>query len=142
MPQVRIVARNFMDMVASLPPVKLDKLYENSFICEAILRSLPPLAKKYVLLLLYIEGPVSAKWLEEWILADGASKHKVAIDRLIQLRVLTETVERKKEATYQFNPPFQRISRSTYCMGNNAVKRHCEASSTEELDAYAVEQWE
>lgn len=38
MPQVRIVARNFMDMVASLPPMKLDKLYENSFICEAILR--------------------------------------------------------------------------------------------------------
>ena len=58
------------------------------------LRSLPPLAKKYVLQLLYIEGPVSAKWLEEWVLADGASKHKVAIDRLIQLRVLTETVER------------------------------------------------
>lgn len=38
MPQVKIVARNFMDMVASLPAVKLDKLYENSFICEAILR--------------------------------------------------------------------------------------------------------
>lgn len=38
MPQVKIVARNFMDMVASLPAMKLDKLYENSFICEAILR--------------------------------------------------------------------------------------------------------
>lgn len=27
-----------MDMVASLPTMKLDKLYENAFICEAILR--------------------------------------------------------------------------------------------------------
>lgn len=29
-----------MDMVASLPAMKLDQLYENAFICEAILRSL------------------------------------------------------------------------------------------------------
>lgn len=40
MPEVRIVAKNFMDMVASMPAMKLDKLYENGFICEAILRSL------------------------------------------------------------------------------------------------------
>ncbi|XP_016559853.2 uncharacterized protein LOC107859380 isoform X1 [Capsicum annuum] len=39
MPQVKVVARNFMDMVASLPIMKLDMLYDNSFICEAILRS-------------------------------------------------------------------------------------------------------
>ncbi|XP_047978721.1 general transcription and DNA repair factor IIH subunit TFB2 [Salvia hispanica] len=148
MPQVRIVARNFMDMVASLPPVKLDKLYENSFICEAILRSLPPLAKKYVLQLLYIEGPVSAKWLEEWVLADGASKHKVAIDRLIQLRVLTETVERKKEATYLFNPPFQRNLQKHILRGGVSPREPMPSNvtvrlpSTEELDAYAVEQWE
>ncbi|KAL1569638.1 RNA polymerase II transcription factor B 52 kDa subunit [Salvia divinorum] len=148
MPQVRIVARNFMDMVASLPAVKLDKLYENSFICEAILRSLPPLAKKYVLQLLYIDGPVLAKWLEEWVLADGASKHKVAIDRLIQLRVLTETVQRKKEATYLFNPPFQRnLQKHILCGGvsprepmpSNVTVR---LPSPEELDAYAVQQWE
>jgi len=39
MPEVRIIAKNFMDMVASMPAMKLDKLYENGFICEAILRS-------------------------------------------------------------------------------------------------------
>lgn len=38
MPQVKIIAKNFMDMVSSLPAMKLDKLYENAFICEAILR--------------------------------------------------------------------------------------------------------
>lgn len=57
-------------------------------------RSLPPLAKKYVLQLLYIDAAVSDKLLEEWVLADGVSKHIVAIDRLIQLRVLTETLDR------------------------------------------------
>lgn len=38
MPEVRIIAKNFIDMVASLPAVKLDMLYANPFICEAILR--------------------------------------------------------------------------------------------------------
>lgn len=148
MPQLKIVARNFMDMVASLPAMKLDKLYENSFICEAILRSLPPLAKKYVLQLLYIDGPVTAKWLEEWVLADGISKHRVAVDRLIQLRILTETVERKKEATYLFNPTFQRNLQKHILHGgvlprepmpSNIIAR---LPSLEDLDAYAVQQWE
>ncbi|XP_071723391.1 uncharacterized protein [Rutidosis leptorrhynchoides] len=113
-------------MVASLPAMKLDKLYENPFICEAILsgivnwvfsvsvRSLPPLAKKYVLQMLYIYGPVTAELLEKWVLTDGFTKHKVAIDRLIQLRVFTETFEsfeyphgRKKETSYRLNSTFQ-----------------------------------
>jgi len=39
MPQVMVVARNFMDMVAALPAGKLDMLYDSAFICEALLRS-------------------------------------------------------------------------------------------------------
>ncbi|KZV53813.1 phytoene synthase, chloroplastic-like [Dorcoceras hygrometricum] len=148
MPQVKIVAKNFMDMVASLPAIKLDRLYESSFICEAILRSLPPLAKKYVLQLLYIDAAVSAKLLEEWVLADGLSKHKVAIDRLIQLRVLTETLDRKKEATYRFNPTFQ-LNLQKHIVHGGILPREPMPSniavrlpSSEELDAYALQQWE
>lgn len=55
-------------------------------------RSLPPLVKKYVLRLLYIDVPVTAKLLQEWELADGSTKHKVAIDRLIWLRVIEVVV--------------------------------------------------
>lgn len=58
------------------------------------IRSLPPLAKKYVLQLLYIDVPVPAAMMEEWVLADGVSKHRVAIDRLIQLRIFSETKDR------------------------------------------------
>ncbi|KAI6705107.1 hypothetical protein NL676_008069 [Syzygium grande] len=94
MPQVKIIARNFMDMVAALPAMKLDQLYQNAFICEAILRSLPPLAKKYVVQTLYIEEAVTAKSMEEWVVPDGISKHKVAIDRLLQLRIFSETFDR------------------------------------------------
>ncbi|GER26888.1 transcription factor-related [Striga asiatica] len=167
MPQVKIVARNFMDMVASLPALKLDKLYENSFICEAILRSLPPLAKKYVLQLLYLDGPVPAKSLEEWVLPDGVSKHKVAIDRLIQLRIITETVDRicimnghlvslnrgvvdnkKKEATYLMTPTFQRNLQKHIVHGGVLPREPMPSNITvrlpslEDLDAYALKQWE
>nr|XP_027080328.1 general transcription and DNA repair factor IIH subunit TFB2-like isoform X2 [Coffea arabica] len=148
MPQVKIVAKNFMDMVASLPAMKLDKLYQNAFICQAILRSMPPLAKKYVLQLLFIDAPVTGKMLEESVLADGLSKHKVAIDRLIQLRVLTEALDRKKEATYRMNPTFQ-INVQKLIVHGGVLPREPMPStagfrlpSLEELDAYAVQQWE
>lgn len=135
-------------MVASLPVMKLDMLYDNSFICEAILRSLPPLAKKYVLQMLYIDIPITAKSMEEWVLPDGFSKHKVAIDRLIQLRVMTETFDRKKEAMYQLNPKFQFNLQKHIVYGGVLPREPMPSNITvrlpslEELEAYAVEQWE
>ncbi|CAH9082361.1 unnamed protein product [Cuscuta epithymum] len=148
MPQVRIVAKNFMDMVASLPAVKLDNLYDNPFICEAILRSLPPVAKKYVLQLLFIDSPTSAKSVEEWVLPDGSTKHKVAIDRLVQLRLLGETIDRKKEKSYQLHPKFQFNLRKHIVHGGVLPREPMPSSITvrlptlEDLDAYATEQWE
>ncbi|KAJ4912458.1 transcription factor-related [Raphanus sativus] len=151
MPQVKIIAKNFMDMVASLTAIKLDKLYNNVFICEAILRSLPPLAKKYVLQFLFTDEPVPAKDIKEWVLADGVSKHGVAIDRLIQLRIFTETVvtvDRKKETCYSLNPTFQKNLQKHIISGgvlprepmnsNNAIK----LPSLQELETYALQQWE
>ncbi|KAM1766063.1 hypothetical protein TB1_005017 [Malus domestica] len=148
MPQVRIIAKNFMDMVATLPAMKLDKLYENAFVCEAILRSLPPLAKKYVLQMLSIEVPVTAKSMEEWVLPDGVSKHRVAIDRLIQLRIFTETVDRKREATYTVNPIFQTNLKKLLVHGVVLPREPMPSNITvrlpslEDLEAFALEQWE
>uniref|UniRef100_A0A7N2LQ65 RNA polymerase II transcription factor B subunit 2 n=1 Tax=Quercus lobata TaxID=97700 RepID=A0A7N2LQ65_QUELO len=148
MPEVKIIAKNFMDMVASLPAMKLDKLYDNAFICEAILRSLPPLAKKYVLQMLYIDSPITAKSMEVWVLPDGSSKHRVAIDRLIQLRVFTETVDRRKETTYKINPTFQTNLQKLLTHGEVLPREPMPSNitvrlpSVEELDVYAIGQWE
>ncbi|KAK9085221.1 hypothetical protein Sjap_025632 [Stephania japonica] len=38
MPQVNTTAKNFVDKVETLPTLNLDKLYDYTFICEAILR--------------------------------------------------------------------------------------------------------
>ncbi|XLR15670.1 hypothetical protein S83_043608, partial [Arachis hypogaea] len=62
-----------------------------SLIWEGI-GSLPPLGKKYMLQLLHIDVNMVAKLLEEWVLPDGYTKHRVAIDRLVQLRVFVEAV--------------------------------------------------
>ncbi|KAK1308746.1 hypothetical protein QJS10_CPA09g01599 [Acorus calamus] len=148
MPQVRILAKNFMDMVAALPATKLDKLYENPFICEAVLRSLPPLAKKYALQLLFIDSPISAKTMEGWVLADGISKHRVAIDRLLQLRVFLEEIDRKKESTYKLNPKFQGNIQKYLVYGGSLPRQPMPSNVTVrlptsvDLETYALEQWE
>ncbi|TXG47373.1 hypothetical protein EZV62_026667 [Acer yangbiense] len=146
MPQVKIIAKNFMDMVASLTARDLDNLYQNPFICEAILRSLPPLGKKYVLQMLYIEGSVLAKSMEEWVLADGFTKHRVAIDRLVQLRIFSE--EKKKETSYRLNPTFQTNLQKHLIYGGALPREPMPSNVTvrlptlEELEAYALGQWE
>ena len=38
----------------------------------------------------YIDGAIPAKMMEEWVLPDGFTKHRVAIDRLVQLRLFSE----------------------------------------------------
>lgn len=41
-----------------LPPLKLAGLYDSPFTCQAVLRSLPPLARQYVLRLLSLDAGV------------------------------------------------------------------------------------
>ncbi|XP_051219942.1 general transcription and DNA repair factor IIH subunit TFB2 [Lolium perenne] len=148
MPQVMVVARNFMDMVAALPASKLDMLYDSAFICEAVLRSFPPLAKKYVLQMLYVSAPVPAAAIEEWVLDEYASKHKVAIDRLVQLRVFVEVRDRRKEVSYRMNNKFQANMQKYLVSGGSLPREPVPSSITSrlptvtELENYALEQWE
>ncbi|KAL6844201.1 hypothetical protein ACP4OV_025874 [Aristida adscensionis] len=148
MPQVMVVARNFMDMVAALPASKLDMLYDSAFICEAVLRSLPPLAKKYALQMLYVSAPVAAAAMEEWVLDEYAAKHKVAIDRLLQLRVFVEVRDRRKEVSYKMNQKFQGNMQNYLVDGGSLPRAPIPPSITgrlpslAELEGYALEQWE
>lgn len=53
-----------------------------------MISSLPPLAKQYVLRLLWVENAVPLKSWQEWARPEALSKHQIAIDRLEQLRVI------------------------------------------------------
>ncbi|XP_027346022.1 general transcription and DNA repair factor IIH subunit TFB2 isoform X4 [Abrus precatorius] len=123
------------------------KLFSDTYISYNI-RSLPPLAKKYVLQMLHIDVQVAAKLLEEWVLPDGASKHRVAVDRLVQLRVFLEAVDRKNEKTYKLNTTFQRSLQKLLVQGGTLPRESMPSNITvrlptlEDLEAYALQQWE
>ncbi|CAD6259034.1 unnamed protein product [Miscanthus lutarioriparius] len=148
MPQVMVVARNFMDMVAALPAGKLDMLYDSAFICEAVLRSLPPLAKKYALQMLYVLAPVTAAAMEEWVLNEYAAKHKVAIDKLLQLRVFVEVRDRRRDVSYKMNQKFQGNMQKYLVDGGSLPREPLPLSVTgrlptpADLESYALDQWE
>ncbi|KAJ7516856.1 hypothetical protein O6H91_21G001600 [Diphasiastrum complanatum] len=149
MPRLRVVSRaTFMDMVASLPASKLDRLYDSHWTCQAILRSLTPLAKQYVMRMLYIDAPIPNKSLQEWVLPDATVKHKVAIDKLEQLRILVDVSERKKEVTYRLNPKLQNQLRSVLKSGGGIPRDPMPSSivarlpTATELENYAIQQWE
>ncbi|PSR98579.1 RNA polymerase II transcription factor B subunit like [Actinidia chinensis var. chinensis] len=98
--------------------------------------------------MLYIDVPLSAKLIEEWVLPDGSSKHNVAIDRLIQLRIMIETVDRKKETTYRVNQTFQ-VNLQKHIVHGGTLPREpmptnitVRRPSLQDLEAYAAEQWE
>uniref|UniRef100_F6HDB4 RNA polymerase II transcription factor B subunit 2 n=1 Tax=Vitis vinifera TaxID=29760 RepID=F6HDB4_VITVI len=86
--------------------------------------------------------------MEEWVLADGFSKHRVAIDRLIQLRVFTETSDRKKETSYRLNPTFQTNLQKHLIYGGVLPREPMPSNITvrlpslDDLEAYALGQWE
>ncbi len=46
---------NFSAYAESLPGTVLDQLYQSLYVCQAILHSLPPLAKQYVMRMLYAD---------------------------------------------------------------------------------------
>lgn len=50
-----------MDLVSyleDLPPDRLARLYDSPYTCQAVLRSLPPLAKQYVMRLLFLDAGI------------------------------------------------------------------------------------
>lgn len=56
MPRVRVISRNFMEMVAALPAAKLDLLYERHWTCQAVLRFVCfCLTHSFHLLMIFVE---------------------------------------------------------------------------------------
>lgn len=104
---------NFSGYAESLPGTVLDQLYQSLYVCQAILHSLPPLAKQYVVRMLHAQAipageqsiawpcclsmaplhqfrayRVHADWVDQWGSPHSPAKHKSAVDKLTQLRLL------------------------------------------------------
>ncbi|GAQ85685.1 putative Transcription factor Tfb2 [Klebsormidium nitens] len=141
---------DFIRYLSELPPVKLDRLYESHFTCQAVLRSLPPIAKQYVLRLLFIEQPIAGETMRGWAKPEALGKHNAAMERLDQLRVLLETGGKsgKKDASYRLNPVFQQQLQRALSGAIGPPKDPLPPAlashkpSPADLNAYALKQWE
>lgn len=49
---------DFVTYLEALPPISISKLYSSEWTCQAVLRGLPPLAKQYVVRMLWADGPI------------------------------------------------------------------------------------
>ena len=49
---------DFVSWLEALPAATVGKLYGSQWACQAVLRSLPSLAKQYVVRMLFVETPI------------------------------------------------------------------------------------
>ncbi|KAK8439512.1 RNA polymerase II transcription factor B 52 kDa subunit [Candidozyma auris] len=73
-----------------LPKVVQSKLYDAPATCLSIFRLLPPLAKFYVISMLFNEKPVSVKDLEKWTQPQARRLQFDALKRLRALHIIEE----------------------------------------------------
>ncbi|KAG7670055.1 putative General transcription and DNA repair factor IIH subunit TFB2 [Nannochloris sp. 'desiccata'] len=137
---------DLIDYVASLPPIKITRLYENPFTCLAVFRSLAPLAKHYVLSLLFVED-VPQSLVASWALPSAYSKHSAAIDVLTRLQVLF-LPSKSVEPAYCLSKSFCEHLRHSACSGTasqlNVVPEGVTTAAPAKgfVDDYAATQWE
>ncbi|CAN6310205.1 unnamed protein product [Urochloa humidicola] len=121
MPQVLVVAQNFMDMVAALLASKLDMLYDSAFICDYLSLQVAPTTGEEVCTADVVRVGTGDLCREEWVLDEYAVKHRVTIDKLLQHRVFVEVRDRRKDVSYKLmNQKFQ-------AMVVSAIQHYCKS---------------
>lgn len=92
--------RGVFEYVAGLPEEVVQVLYCNQWACQAVFRSLPPLAQHYLLRLLW-PGAHPEQAVRRWVEQHGAHAHTTALNRLLELRLCyRETPADSKQASY------------------------------------------
>lgn len=78
------------DYLEQLPPTTSSRLYTKPATCLAIFRLLPPLAKQYVMSLLFTDFPLGLVQFETWSAQEGKGRQAAAFDKLQRMNVITE----------------------------------------------------
>lgn len=82
------------DYFATLPKAALNRLYEDKWTCQGLLRALPALARLYALRLVMLsadEGSgVPAKIVSSWPMPEAQQEHDAALDNLRRLGLLLQ----------------------------------------------------
>ena len=88
--------RGLLHYFASLPQIALDKLYDDEWTCQGLLRSLPALARLYALRLVLVSAEEGGMLPEDVVSSwptpthEGRGNHATALNQLRRLRLLVE----------------------------------------------------
>lgn len=138
---------NFSAYAESLPGTVLDQLYQSLYVCQAILHSLPPLAKQYVMRMLHADQ-IPADWLDQWASQQSLTKHKAAVDKLTQLQIVKQRSSRNAQSVYSLHPDFQEQLKAAQTgaaghIGQEQPEHVLKAAPPgERLEQYARAHWE
>ncbi|KAG1673265.1 hypothetical protein FOA52_002545 [Chlamydomonas sp. UWO 241] len=140
---------NVLGYVETLAPDTRDKLYESPWTCQAVLRSLHPLAKQYILRLMWIERPVAREDTDNWVKDKRSNEgaHRTAMAALEGLGLLRECAADGGKRGVQLHPMFQAQLRRALAEGGQVLHEPppdalAAAPDMDALDTFAHGQWE
>jgi transcription initiation factor TFIIH subunit 4 len=153
--------KSILDYLCSLDKGVLDVLYQDTFTCLTIFRSLHPLAKQYLLRWLCITEPLPLSVINSWVLATPTSQqaHTQAMSTLWELQLLLRApsasagdsksvTSNNADPLIHFNPPFQKClqdaltNKMVVDAGLESVMDDPDRAELSELDAYAQRKWD
>lgn len=129
--------------LTQLDAATLSELYEDSFTSLTLFRSLPPLAKAYVLRLLCVPGAVPAEVVDSWPQRDARSRalHAQALARLGELGIVSAA----DRPACRLVPAFQRSLQEALANrvpAQPTLKKEKSPPGLAELDRHGTETWE
>ncbi|CAB1350530.1 unnamed protein product, partial [Coregonus sp. 'balchen'] len=85
--RVQLQCKNLHEYLKELSPEILDRLYNHPATCLAVYRELPPLAKNYVMRMLFLDQPLPQAAVALWVKKDSEKDHDQCVSVLSGLRL-------------------------------------------------------
>uniref|UniRef100_A0A1B6C308 General transcription factor IIH subunit 4 n=3 Tax=Clastoptera arizonana TaxID=38151 RepID=A0A1B6C308_9HEMI len=140
--------KNLYDYLKTLSASTLERLYNHPTTCLAIYRELPPIAKHYVIRLLYVEQPVPQAVIASWVSQAFSKDHNAVTQILSELKVWQEANIPGGLLGWILNPVFKKNAKIAINGGGRpwTMSAQLEADAKPRdigyLDKYAMERWE
>ncbi|XP_052325278.1 general transcription factor IIH subunit 4 isoform X1 [Oncorhynchus keta] len=147
--RVQLQCKNLHEYLKELSPEILDRLYNHPATCLAVYRELPPLAKNYVMRMLFLDQPLPQAAVALWVKKDSEKDHDQCVAVLSGLRLWHSQQLQGGLQGNILNPVFKDNLRIALLGGGKSwadqgdslgPDRH--ARDVESLDKYALERWE
>ncbi|XP_023665634.1 general transcription factor IIH subunit 4 [Paramormyrops kingsleyae] len=147
--RVQLQCKNLHEYLRELSPDILDRLYNHPATCLAVYRELPPLAKNYVMRMLFLDQPLPQAAIALWVKKDSQKEHDQCVSVLSGLRLWHGQQLQGGLQGNILNPIFKDNLRVALLGGGKAwadegsslgPDRH--ARDVDSLDRYALERWE